>query len=233
MLSSPFFGHTQGIMTEAGFLRMGGGGCSLKETSPGQTGTRADTAPPGGDCPRLHRCSCVGGGGGGGRQRSLIRFMGGRHCGRGKGGLRAGRAPTSPSTAGICCPGARTRGPCEPPGPRGLRRFPGNWEEGSRRPCCVEMQTLGVSPGQAGAATGPTRGSHLPTRRPPSPPEGGVLTHGLNEPFVWTLHHDESDPRIRRRADLFRQNLQSGRGQSAGRAVPAQQHIKGPSSQPS
>lgn len=56
---------------------MGGGGCSLKETSPGQTGTRADTAPPGGDCPRLHRGSSVGGGGGGGRQRSLIRFMGG------------------------------------------------------------------------------------------------------------------------------------------------------------
>ena len=212
---------------------MGSGGCSLKETSPGQTGPAQTQRHLVGTVLACTGAPALAAGAGAGASGALLGLWGGRHGGRGKGGLRAGRAPTSPSTAGICCPGARTRGPCEPPGPRGLRRFPGNWEEGSRGPCCVEMQTLGVSPGQAGAATGPTRGSHLPTRRPPSPPEGGVLTHGLNEPFVWTLHHDESDPRIRRRADLFRQNLQSGRGQSAGRAVPAQQHIKGPSSQPS
>lgn len=40
-----------------------------------------------------------------------------------------------------------------------------------------------------------------------SPPEGGILTQRLDEPFVWTFYHDEGDPRVWRGADLFRQNL--------------------------
>lgn len=49
--------------------------------------------------------------------------------------LQGGQEPrgphTSPSTAGICCPGARAPGPCGPPGPRGRRPSLGNWEEAS------------------------------------------------------------------------------------------------------
>ena len=46
-----------------------------------------------------------------------------------------------------------------------------------------------------------------PPGDPSLPPEGGILTEGLNESFVWTLYHDESDPGVWGGADLFRQNL--------------------------
>lgn len=39
------------------------------------------------------------------------------------------------------------------------------------------------------------------------PPEGSILTDGLNESFVWTFYHNKSKPRIWRSTDLFRQNL--------------------------
>lgn len=53
-----------------------------------------------------------------------------------------------------------------------------------------------------------------PPGRPgaPLPPEGGVLTHGLNEFFVRTFYHNKSKTRIWRSTDLFRQNLQNQGG---------------------
>ena len=62
-------------------------------------------------------------------------------------------------------------------------------------------------------------GSHLPPGGPSSPPEGGVLTQRLDEPFVWTFYHNEGDPGVRRGADLFRKNLSSPRGH---RVLPGQ-----------
>lgn len=72
-----------------------------------QASRRVPAAPPRGDC--LHSTDAPG----------L------------QGGQKPGGPHTFPSTAGICCPGARAPGPCGPPGPRGRRPSLGNWEEAS------------------------------------------------------------------------------------------------------
>ena len=129
--------------------------------------------------------------------------------------LQGGQEPrgphTSPSTAGICCPGARAPGPCGPPGPRGRRPSLGNWEEASGGSAGAREAECRPRTGrrEPGPALLSNVGSHLPPGGPSSPPEGGVLTQRLDEPFVWTFYHNEGDPGVRRGADLFRQNLSS------------------------
>lgn len=150
-----------------------------------QASRRVPAAPPRGDC--LHSTDAP----------SL------------QGGQKPGGPHTSPSTAGICCPGARAPGPCGPPGPRGRRPSLGNWEEASGSSARSSEAECRPQTGQQEPRPAlPTNvGSHLPPGGPSSPPEGGVLTQRLDEPFVWTFYYDEGDPGVWRGADLFRQNL--------------------------
>lgn len=74
------------------------------------------------------------------------------------------------------------------------------------RPCAAHSPP----PGSARPAPPAGPGRHPPPpRRPPSPLQGGVLTHGLDEPFVRTLQHKESNARIWGSTDLFRRDLQN------------------------
>lgn len=59
---------------------------------------------------------------------------------------------------------------------------------------------------------------HLPiARSPPLPLQSGILTDGLDEAFVWTLHHHKGQARVWRGAELFSRDLPERMGQLRGR----------------
>lgn len=99
-----------------------------------------------------------------------------------------GSAGSSGANSGHADPG---------PGSQGGRRTEPWWP----RPRQQQHRSVPGRPSRAVSAL------TSPPGDPSLPPEGGILTEGLNESFVWTFYHNESDPGVWGGADLFRQNL--------------------------